>query len=200
MTATALAGLASGAVLYLAFRGFMDRAKLREWKRKRRAHVLSLYLFGDDPLISLRGLGQIARANAMLLVYALPALAIAAPLLGGITITLDRWMDRPSLAVGATAVVTAHWTGACEPQLETPAWLRVDSPPVHAPALHEVSWRVRAVGQGGGSARVGCEGKWRNARLISEQPSRAWVMWFGLIAWVTAWLLSVGERLFRLHA
>jgi hypothetical protein len=190
----ALAGVASGVILFLAFRRFMDGAAVRQWKRKRRAYVMSLYLFGDDPLISLRSFGQIARANALLLLHALPALVVAAPLVGAVAV----WLDR-SIAPSPT-VVTAHWTGACEPQLETPAWLRVDSLPVHVPALHEVSWRVRAVSKGNGSPRAGCGGKWVNAEMKSGEPSESWIGWFGLIAWATAWLLGVGERSLRLFA
>lgn len=194
----ALAGVLSGIILFLAFRRFMDNAEVRVWKRRRRAHVLGLYLFGDDPLISLRGFGDIARANAWLLLHALPALVIAAPLVGAATILLDRSMTP------APAVVTAHWTGACEPHIEVPAWLRIDSPPVHVPALHEISWRVHAASKGSGAfsrgPRAGCGGEWVNAEMKSEEPSEPWMGWFGLIAWVTAWVLGVGERLLRFFA
>jgi hypothetical protein len=188
----ALTGVLSGAILFLAFRRFMSGAEVRAWKRRRRAYVLSLYLFGDDPLISLRSFAQIARANAWLLLHALPALVIAAPLVGAAAIRLER-----SLAP-APAVVTAHWTGACEPQIEGPAWLQIDSPPVHVAALHEISWRVRAASKGSGSVRAGCGGEWVNAEMKSDKPSEAWIGWFGLIGWATAWLLGVGERLLRL--
>jgi hypothetical protein len=190
----ALAGVLSGVILFLAFRRFMDSVAVRAWKRRRRAYVLSLYLFGDDPLISLRSFGQIARANAWLLLHALPALVIAAPLVGAVAIWLDRSMAP------APAVVTAHWTGACEPHIEAPAWLRIDSPPVHVPALHEISWRVRAASKGSGSARAGCGGDWVNAEMRSEEPAEPWIGWFGFIAWATAWLLGAGERLLRLFA
>jgi hypothetical protein len=189
-----LAGVLSGAILFLAFRRFMDDAAVRAWKRKRRAYVLSLYLFGDDPLISLRAFGRIARANAWLLLHALPALVIAAPLVGAAAI----WLDH-SLAP-APAIVTAHWTGSCEPNIEAPAWLRIDSPPVHVLALHEISWRVRATSKGNGSARAGCGGEWVNAQMKSEEPSERWAGWFGLTAWATAWLLGAGERLLRFFA
>jgi hypothetical protein len=189
-----LAGVTCGVILFLAFRRFMDGAGVREWKRKRRAYVLGLYLFGDDPLISLRSFCQIARSNALLLLHALPALVIAAPLVGAVAIWLDRSMAPPP------TVVTAHWTGACEPQLETTAWLRVDSPPVHAVALREVSWRVRAASKGRGGARAGCGGEWVNAEMKSEEPSEPWVGSFGLVAWATAWLLGAGERLLRFFA
>jgi hypothetical protein len=188
------AGVLSGVILFLAFRRFMDRAAVRELKRKRRAYVMSLYLFGDDPLILLRSFGRIARSNALLFLHALPALVIAAPLVGVAAVWLDHSMAAPP------AVVTAHWIGACEPRLETPAWLRVDSPPVHVPELHEVSWRVRAESKGSGSARAGCGGKWTPTQMKSEEPSNPWMGWFGLITWATAWLLGVADRLLRLFA
>lgn len=194
----ALAGVLSGAILFLAFRRFMDSAAVRAWKRKRLAYVLSLYLFGDDPLISVRSFGKIAHANAWLLLHALPALVIAAPLVGAVAFWLDRSMAPEP------AVVTAHWTGACEPHVEAPPWLRIDSPPVHAPALQEMSWRVHAVSKGSGAfrrtPRAGCGGEWVNAEIKSQEPSEPWMGWFGLIAWTTAWLLGAGERLLRFFA
>ena len=192
----ALAGVAAGIALFLAFRQFMDRTAVREWKRKRRAYVLGLYLFGDDPSISLRGLARIARANAFLLLHALPALAIAAPLVGAAGIALDRSMARASIEASRAAVVTAHWKGACEPRLETTAWLQVDSPPVRVPALEEISWRVRVMGKSIGAVRVGCGGERVNAEVSPESPQEPWLGWFGVIAWATAWLLGLFAKLF----
>jgi hypothetical protein len=196
----AWAGVASGIVLFLAFRRFTDREAIRRWKRKRRAYVLGLYLFGDDPLLSLRGLARIARANAALLMHALPALVIAAPMVCAAAIYADRADARAWLDSGRGDVLTAQWSGACEPRLETPPWLRVDSPPVHAAAAGEISWRVRVAGKGSGAARAGCGGKWVSARLQSGQPGGLWLFWFGFIAWTTTLGLGLGQRLFRLFA
>jgi hypothetical protein len=196
----ALAGVACGVILLLAFRRFMDRRAAREWKRKRRAYVLGLYLFGDDPLNSLRSFGQIARANAMLLLHALPALAVAAPLIAAAIFGLDRYEASARLKPSGAAVVTTHWTGACEPRLDLPAGMRMDSPAVHIPAVRDVSWRVRIDGKWSGAARAGCGGKWVGTRLESATPEEPWVLWFGLIAWATSWLLSVSGHLFRLLA
>lgn len=192
---TILAGILCGAVLFLAFRRSADRTAIGQWKRKRRAYVMGLYLFGDDPVVSLRGLAQIARANAMLLLHALPALAWAAPVVAGAAFALDRYEARSELT--NPAVVTAHWTASCEPRLETD--LPITSPPVHIATLHEVSWRV-AAHPGASPPRAGCNGKWVSTRMESAAPSELWILWFGLVAWATSWLLSVAGRLFRFRA
>ena len=181
-----LAGVLCGAILYLAFRRFADRAAVREWKRKRRAYVLGLYLFGDDPVISLRGLGRIARANSMLLLHALPAFVIAAPILTAAAFELSHLESQSHLR--NPAVVTAHWTGTCEPRLETQ--LPVTSPPVHVAALGEVSWRVM-VQTGASPPRAGCDGQWVSTDIESAAPAEPWVLWFGLTTWATSWLLSL---------
>ena len=197
----ALAGVACGAVLFLIFRRFTNRSAVRGWKRKRRAHVLGLYLFGDDPLNSLRSFGQIARANAMLLVHALPALAIAAPVIAASVFALDRYETGARLETGGPIVVTARWTGNCEPSLQG-NW--TTSPPVHVTALHEISWRIRGARPSGlppgfrpASPRAGCNQTFVNTRLDSAAPPQPWLLWFSLIAWATSWLLGLFAQLLQ---
>src|SRR6202044_526243 len=98
---------------------------VRAWKRKRSAHMLSLYLFGDDPLLSLRSLGQIAKANAALLLHALPPLLIAAPFVALIAVNLNEFFTRTPLSEGAAAVLTVRLRQPCEPSLQAPAWIHV---------------------------------------------------------------------------
>lgn len=186
------AGVLCGVLVFLIFRGFGNGPAMKEWKRKRRAHVLGLYLFGDDPVVCLRSFGQIARANAMLLLHALPALAMAAPLLAGVVLALDRYESR--LHITNPAVVTARWTASCEPHLETT--LPVTSPPVRIPAFNEVSWRLAAQ-PGAATPRAGCDGKWVSTRMEGTAPPDSWMLWFGVVTWATSWLLSVVDPVFR---
>src|SRR5581483_9839675 len=127
--------------------------------------------------------------------YTLPAIALAAPLAGAAWYALDAYQARAQLYPGRTAVATASWSAACEPQLVTPAWLRTDSPPVHAAAAGEVSWRVRVLARGTGAARIGCGGRWVDARLETAAPPEHWFLWFAAAASLTAWLLSLAKRL-----
>jgi hypothetical protein len=161
-------------LLFLVFRSFTNAAAVRIWKRKRSAHVLSLYLFGDDPALSLRSLGQIARANAALLLHALPPLLIAAPFVTVIAVNLNEFFTRTPLADGGAAVLTVRLSSLqtpqpCDVSLQAPAWLHVDLPPVHIPAASEVSWRIRATSPRRGFVEIACNGE----RVAKEIDARS---------------------------
>ena len=50
--------------------------------------------------------------------------------------------------------------GALPPiELQTPAWVEVDAPPVHVPAAREISWRVRATAPRLGLCRISVAGE-----------------------------------------
>ena len=146
-----------------------NAAAVRTWKRKRRAYVLSLYLFGDDPALSLRSLGQIAKANAALLLYALPPLLIAAPFVTVIAVNLNQFFTRTPLADGAAAVLTVRVSQPCGASVQAPAWLQVDLPPVHIPSASEISWRIRATSPRRGFIEIACNGE----RITKEIDARA---------------------------
>lgn len=236
MLAELVWGALTGMLLFFVFRRFTNIAAVRTWKRKRSAYVLSLYLFGDDPALSLRSLGQIARANAALLWHALPPLLIVAPLVTAITVNLNEFFARTPLADGAAAVLTVRLRQPCDVSVRAPAWLHVDLPPVHIPAESEISWRIRATAPRDGFVELGCGGervtKEIDARpgpryfaklrardlaaslfhpaegrlpdgpiariALSESLSEPWALWLACIASVTAWLLTVALRLFRI--
>ncbi len=159
----------TGALLFFVFRGFTNSAAVRAWKRKRSAHMLSLYLFGDDPALSLRSLGQIAKANAALLLYAFPALLIAAPFVAAIVIGLGEFFTPTPLASGTAAVITVRLKKPCEPSVQAPAWVQVGMPPVHVPAANEISWRVRALAPRDGLIEIACAGE-RVTKEIDARP------------------------------
>ena len=198
-----LCGALAGAILFLAFRKFTHAAATRTWKRRRQAYVLSLYLFGDEPAQSLRAFGRIARANAALLLHALPPLIVAAPLVAAIAFWLNGWVARTPLTDGRAAVLTARVPANCDPRLETPAWLRSDSPPVRVPSANEVSWRVRAAAPGAGTVGIACGAthleaavdstrgvrSWNSAIRLSQLPAEPWLGWFSVIAATVAWAL-----------
>jgi hypothetical protein len=171
-------GVLAGMLLFLVFRRFANIAAVRTWKRKRSAYVLSLYLFGDDPALSLGSLGQIAKANAALLLYALPPLLIAAPFVAAIAVNLNEFFTPTPLAHGGAAVLTVQLSSLpvsfqapqpCEVSLEAPAWLHVDLPPVHIPAASEISWRIRATSPSRGFVEIACNGE----RVTKEIDARA---------------------------
>jgi hypothetical protein len=167
-------GALTGMLLFLVFRRFTNAAAVRTWKRKRSAHVLSLYLFGDDPALSLRSLGQIAKANAALLWHALPPLLIAAPFVAVIAVNLNEFFTPTPLADGGAAVLTVRLSSfqapqPCDVSLQAPAWLHVDLPPVHIPAASEIGWRIRATSPGHGFVEIACNSE----RVTKEVDARS---------------------------
>ena len=162
-------GVLTGMLLSLVFRRFTNAAAVRTWKRKRSAYMLSLYLFGDDPALSLRSLGQIAKANAALLWQALPPLLIAAPFVAVIAVNLNDFFTQTPLADGGAAVLTVRVSQPCEASVQAPGWLQVDLPPVHIPTASEISWRIRATSPRRGFIEIACNGE----RVTKEIDARA---------------------------
>jgi hypothetical protein len=165
-----ISGALTGVLLFFVFFRFTNHAAVRAWKRKRSAHMLSLYLFGDDPLLSLRSLGQVAKANAALLRYALPPLLIAAPFVALIAGNLNEFFTPTPLADGGAAVLTIRLSRPCEPSVQAPAWLQVDSPPVHIPASGEIAWRIHATEPRNGLIEIACAGE-RVTKEIDARPA-----------------------------
>jgi hypothetical protein len=184
-------GVLTGVLLFLVFRKFINAAAVRTWKRKRSAYVLSLYLFGEDPALSLRSLGQIAKANAVLLLYALPPLLIAAPLVAAIALNLNEFFTRTPLSSGAAAVLTVRLSQPCDPSVQAPAWLHVDLPPVYIPSANEISWRIRAISPRNGFIEISCAGE----HVVKEIDARPAPRYFPKARerHLTSWLLHPGE-------
>jgi hypothetical protein len=165
-------GALTGVLLFFLFRFFSNAAAIAKWKRKRSAGLLSLYLFGDDPALSLRSLGQIAKANAALLLHALPPLLIAAPLIALIMINLNEFFTRTPLSEGGAAVLTVRLNRPCEPSFQSPPWLHVDLPPVRIPAASEVSWNIRAAAPRAGFVEVTCAAEHVTKEIDARPPPR----------------------------
>jgi hypothetical protein len=184
-------GALTGWWLFFVFDGFTNAGAVRIWKRKRSAGLLSLYLFGDDPALSLRSLGEIAKANAALLLYALPPLLIAAPLAAVVAINLNEFFTRTPLAEGGAAVLTVKLSRPCEASLAAPAWLHVDLPPVHIPAAGEISWSIRATAPRDGLVEIACGGE----RVMKEIDARPAPRYIARVREreLSAWLLHPAE-------
>jgi hypothetical protein len=135
-------------LLFLSFRKFANVAAIRILRRQLWGHLLGLYLFGDDPLLAVRSLFQLAKANLLLLAHTLPPLLVIAPFAALMIVHLNEFFTRTALEHGGPTVLTVRLRSALDQSpavfLEAPSWIQVDSPPVHAPAVNEISWRIRA--------------------------------------------------------
>ena len=118
-------------------------------KKRMQAHLLEMRLFGDDPRLLLRAQKDLLLHNAKYAAHMTrPMLFLAAPMVI-LYAHLDAVYGRRPLRVGETALVTAKIdpSGAA-PSLTASPGIAVETPAVRVPPDGEVSWRVRAVGEG----------------------------------------------------
>ena len=137
-------GIVAGIFLFVSFRKFANLTAIRTLRRQLWGRLLGLYLFGDDPLLALRSLLQLAKANLLLLAHAVRPLLAVAPVAALVMIHLNEFFTRTPLDAGGPAVLTVRLRQPSPVELELPSWIEVDAPPVHVPATNEISWRIRA--------------------------------------------------------
>ena len=141
----AVFGVIAGALVFLSFRRFANLAAIRILRRQLWGHLLGLYLFGDDPLLALRSLYQLAKANLLLLAHTLPPLLVIAPFAALTIVHLNEFFTRIPLETGGPTVLTIRLRQpSSSVSLKAPSWIEIDSPPVHVAAANEISWRLRA--------------------------------------------------------
>jgi len=193
--AAALFGIAAGLVVAVSFRLFLQRATLRELRRRMWAHVLELRLFGDEPALALASLFHIVAINARMAWRALPPLVIAAPVVAWLAAQLNDYYHPSPLQSGHAAVLTVRLRdGRGTPRIEIPTWIEIDSPPVHTPRAHEISWRLRAMAPGFGVCRISIGGE----TVTKELDSRRGLRYSGRVrarGWLDAWAHPAEERL-----
>jgi hypothetical protein len=167
-TLAAVSALAGAAIAWIFEVGSSRRA-LRLARRRMRAHLLAMRLFGGDPVVVLGSQGRLLAWSARYMALLLPPFLLVAIPLFFAWDSLDAVWGRAPLAPADTAVVTARVRGELSgAQLIVPAFLAVESPPVRVPDEREVSWRVRVRQAGAGEATVrigtGRAGQWIEAR------------------------------------
>jgi hypothetical protein len=141
----AVFGVIAGIFIFLSFRKFANIVAIRTLRRQLWGHLLGLYLFGDDPLLAVKSLFQLAKANLFLLAHTLPPLLVMAPFAALTIIHLNEFFSRTPLEHGGPTVLTVRLRSSVDHVfLEAPSWIQVDSPPVHVAAANEISWRIRA--------------------------------------------------------
>ncbi|MGA2118861.1 MAG: hypothetical protein ABSH56_29435 [Bryobacteraceae bacterium] len=179
----------AGAAIAWVFRIASNRRALEVSRRRMRAHLLAMRLFGGDPVVVLgseaRLLAWSARYMALLLP---PFLVVAIPLFFAWD-SLDAVWGRAPLAPGDTTLITARLRGDLSgAQLTVPPFLAIESPPVRVPSEREVSWRVRVLEKGSGEAMVRVE-TGRAGRRIDARPGLPYLpertaMAAGPIEWI----------------
>jgi hypothetical protein len=145
--------VAAGALILWVFKLTTNQRALKTARRRMRAQLLAIRLFGDDPATVLRSQGRLFYWTLSYMILLLPAFLIIAIPLFFAWDRLDAVWGRSPFKPGDAAVVTARLREqTAHPQLIVPDWVVIESPAVHAEAGREVSWRVRI--QKGGSGAV----------------------------------------------
>jgi hypothetical protein len=99
----------------------------------------------NEPRLVLRAQRNLFRENLRLIRLLLrPALIVTVPMLI-LFEPMDALYRHAPLRVGEPAIVTIQSDRPLDPQLHAPDGILVETPPVHIPGEHQVSWRIRAL-------------------------------------------------------
>lgn len=181
----ATAGVLCGIASLWVFRRCSDGAKLRAAVNRIVAHLFELRLFSDEPLLVMRAQRDLLAANGEFLRQTIgPSLVLLVPF-AFLLIGMNDLFGRAPLQPGKPAVVTVQLKRGDElskVQLQAPAGIQIETPPVRVPRLAQVSWRVRPT-------RMVRGVRWRlepAVQSITVEYPRAtifdenWVLWFSV--------------------
>lgn len=134
----------TGIGMLLVFRGTSDQAAVRRAKGLVTAHLLEFRLFMDEPRLILKAQRDLIVANAHFLKLMLRPVVVLALPTALLLAAMEAFYGHAPLRVGEPAIVTAQVTHEdASLSLQAPDGISVETPPVHAAADHQVSWRIR---------------------------------------------------------
>jgi len=134
----------AGIGMLLVFRGSSDQKAVRRAKDLVTAHLLEFRLFMDEPRLILKAQRDLFVANAIFLKLMLRPVVVLALPMAFLIAAMEAFYGHAPLRVGQPAVVTAqvkHEDASLS--LKAPGGITVETPPVHAIADRQVSWRIR---------------------------------------------------------
>src|SRR5690348_2598945 len=130
------------------FRAFSNQDAIRRASNRLVAHLMEFRLFIDEPALILRAQRDLLIENGRLLRLVFVPSLILAVLFFILIPQLDSFYGRAPLEPGEPAVVTVEMkdgvANASRLTLKAPPAISVETPPVHVPRLHQISWRIRS--------------------------------------------------------
>jgi uncharacterized membrane protein (DUF106 family) len=143
-----IVSLVTGLIMLWLWGKVSDQDAIKLVRDRIRGNLIAIRLFGDDLGLLFKLQGRIIGQTLVYMRYALfPMLILIIPVILILTQLHLRYEARPLLP-DEQAVVKVELRedvpvdGAV--RLEVPAGVAVETPPVHAARIHEVSWRIRA--------------------------------------------------------
>ncbi len=153
------AGAISGAASVWALGRWSDTEQLRVSINSILAHLMEFRLFAQEPSLIVRAQWNLLRANARMLRALLgPSLLLVVPF-GALLALLDGFFGHTALQAGVAGVVTVQASGSLDDaRLQTPTGITVETPALRAPAVHQVSWRIKSVHAVSGLMQISAHG------------------------------------------
>ncbi len=145
-----------GCAMAWVFRRFSNGVVLRLTVNHIVAHLLEFQLFLDEPSIVLRAQRDLIRANLRLLgQIAFPSLILVVPFIL-LLAQLDALYAHAPLPAEEPAVLTVQLKSAAMPdlQVQAPAGIAVETPPMRIPAAGQISWRLRPARASSGRLQI----------------------------------------------
>lgn len=145
------AAILYGILAVYIFRRFTDETRVRSSANRMLAHAMELRLFLDSPRLVFHAQRQLLRENLHLQrLVALPTLLMAL-FFTLLYPQLNAMFGYAPLKPGVPVVVTARTPNG---DLQTPAGMRIDTPPVRSTHNRTVSWQITPLGSASGTLRV----------------------------------------------
>ena len=140
-----------GAVLaLLVFKAVSNQAGIERAKDRIKAHLLELWLYRDDLVVSLRAMGALVRQNLAYLGHSLVPLAVMLVPFLLVVVQIESRFAYRELRPGETALLTLTLDeagprpSALAPTLDAPEGVAAETPALRIDAERQLVWRLRA--------------------------------------------------------
>jgi hypothetical protein len=139
--------LGAALLICLSFRWCANGEKLERARDEMTANLLGVRLFRDQVTVAFACYARLAGAAGRYLLHMSPALAVLALPMYLLCRETAARLDRVAPPSGESLLFTASLrpgSALDAARLELPPWIRLTAPPLHAPVLNEITWRLQA--------------------------------------------------------
>jgi hypothetical protein len=142
------------AVLFLyVYKYTSNQTQIKKYKEKIKGHFLEVRLFKDIPRLIFKAEWNAMKSNFIYLRYVLVPLAIMIPIFIIFIIQLWAYYNYNQFEPGDTTLVKVKLSEDATAEelkleLDVPAGLAIDAPPLHMEKEKEVNWRVKVEEKG----------------------------------------------------
>lgn len=142
-------GIPAAILALVVFRYVSDQQGIETAKERIKGHLMELWIYKDDFMVSLLAQGSILRHNLVYLRHSLLPMAIMIVPFLLMLIQIESRFAFRALAPGETAVLTLaldgdHKVSSLPLELRVPPGVVPETPPLRIDATSEIAWRLRA--------------------------------------------------------